>query len=219
MQLPRNSACPWQPQPFAGRWAPKHGTVPDCCFVGLWCKTTAVSVRKRPDFAASGQWEVITETDGVQESHVFDAVMVCTGHYQEPYLPLASFPGEPCFSTQVGWGFPPGFHSAPMGPLAAFTFASQPAPQRHHAGASGTLTLWEWLWAFSEMGKTPRKDADRLLHENLQSRTKIRWCREVTSSREMRPWTSQLHGGAEGLSTRLGQANVSGCKRCSLFPA
>ncbi|PKK27230.1 flavin containing monooxygenase 4 [Columba livia] len=56
-------------------------------------KTTAVSVRKRPDFAASGQWEVITETDGVQESHIFDAVMVCTGHYQEPYLPLASFPG------------------------------------------------------------------------------------------------------------------------------
>ncbi|NXT25875.1 FMO4 monooxygenase, partial [Syrrhaptes paradoxus] len=56
-------------------------------------KTTAVSVRKRPDFTTSGQWEVVTETDGVQESHVFDAVMVCTGHYQEPYLPLASFPG------------------------------------------------------------------------------------------------------------------------------
>ncbi|XP_072724003.1 dimethylaniline monooxygenase [N-oxide-forming] 4 [Ciconia boyciana] len=56
-------------------------------------KTTALSVRKRPDFATSGQWEVVTETDGVQESHIFDAVMVCTGHYQEPYLPLASFPG------------------------------------------------------------------------------------------------------------------------------
>ncbi|NWQ77068.1 FMO4 monooxygenase, partial [Columbina picui] len=64
-------------------------------------KTTVVSVRKRPDFAASGQWEVITETDGVQESHIFDAVMVCTGHYQEPYLPLASFPGKPCFSSQT----------------------------------------------------------------------------------------------------------------------
>ncbi|XP_068020714.1 dimethylaniline monooxygenase [N-oxide-forming] 4 [Melanerpes formicivorus] len=56
-------------------------------------KTTALSVRKRPDFAASGQWEVVTETHGVQELHIFDAVMVCTGHYQEPYLPLASFPG------------------------------------------------------------------------------------------------------------------------------
>ncbi|NWS75719.1 FMO4 monooxygenase, partial [Crotophaga sulcirostris] len=56
-------------------------------------KTTAISVRKRPDFTTSGQWEVITETDGIQELHIFDAVMVCTGHYQEPYLPLASFPG------------------------------------------------------------------------------------------------------------------------------
>ncbi|KAM6080029.1 dimethylaniline monooxygenase [N-oxide-forming] 4-like isoform 2-T6 [Theristicus caerulescens] len=56
-------------------------------------KTTVVSVKKHPDFTTSGQWDVITETDGVQESHVFDAVMVCTGHYQEPHLPLASFPG------------------------------------------------------------------------------------------------------------------------------
>ncbi|NWI62838.1 FMO4 monooxygenase, partial [Todus mexicanus] len=56
-------------------------------------KTTALSVRKRPDFATSGQWEVVTETNGVRETHIFDAVMVCTGHFQEPYLPLASFPG------------------------------------------------------------------------------------------------------------------------------
>ncbi|NWH73387.1 FMO4 monooxygenase, partial [Piaya cayana] len=56
-------------------------------------KTTALSVMKCPDFTTSGQWEVLTETDGVQQSHIFDAVMVCAGHYQEPYLPLASFPG------------------------------------------------------------------------------------------------------------------------------
>uniref|UniRef100_A0A8C3M5V3 Flavin-containing monooxygenase n=1 Tax=Geospiza parvula TaxID=87175 RepID=A0A8C3M5V3_GEOPR len=56
-------------------------------------QTTVLSVRKRPDFSTSGQWEVVTESRGVRESHVFDAVMVCTGHYQEPHLPLASFPG------------------------------------------------------------------------------------------------------------------------------
>ncbi|XP_061307877.1 dimethylaniline monooxygenase [N-oxide-forming] 2-like isoform X7 [Pezoporus flaviventris] len=56
-------------------------------------KTTVLSVRKCPDFATSGQWEVVTETNGIQKSHIFDAVMVCTGHFQEPYLPLASFPG------------------------------------------------------------------------------------------------------------------------------
>uniref|UniRef100_A0A8C8BM32 Flavin-containing monooxygenase n=1 Tax=Otus sunia TaxID=257818 RepID=A0A8C8BM32_9STRI len=60
-----------------------------------------LSVRKRLDFATSGQWEVVTETNGIQESHIFDAVMVCTGHYQEPYLPLASFPGiDTCFKGQ-----------------------------------------------------------------------------------------------------------------------
>ncbi|NXI08306.1 FMO4 monooxygenase, partial [Irena cyanogastra] len=56
-------------------------------------QTTVLSVRKRPDFLTSGRWEVVTECSGVRESHVFDAVMVCTGHYQEPYLPLAAFPG------------------------------------------------------------------------------------------------------------------------------
>ncbi|NXJ95149.1 FMO4 monooxygenase, partial [Corythaixoides concolor] len=56
-------------------------------------KTTVLSVRKRLDFATSGQWEVVTEIDGIQESHVFDAVMVCIGHYQKPNLPLVSFPG------------------------------------------------------------------------------------------------------------------------------
>ncbi|XP_035393158.1 dimethylaniline monooxygenase [N-oxide-forming] 2-like isoform X2 [Cygnus atratus] len=56
-------------------------------------KTTVLSVKKCLDFATSGQWEVVTETEGVQELHIFDAVMVCTGHYQVPHLPLASFPG------------------------------------------------------------------------------------------------------------------------------
>uniref|UniRef100_A0A8B9PVD3 Flavin-containing monooxygenase n=1 Tax=Apteryx owenii TaxID=8824 RepID=A0A8B9PVD3_APTOW len=61
-------------------------------------KTTVLSVKKRPDFSTSGQWDVVTETKAGQESHIFDAVMVCTGYYQEPLLPLASFPGiETCF--------------------------------------------------------------------------------------------------------------------------
>ncbi|KAF2988155.1 hypothetical protein EK904_013689 [Melospiza melodia maxima] len=38
--------------------------------------TTVLSVRKCPDFSTSGRWEVVTESHGVRESHVFDAVMV-----------------------------------------------------------------------------------------------------------------------------------------------
>lgn len=193
MQLLRDPACLWQPQPFAGRSSLKCGTVPDCYFVGLWCKTTVLSVRKRPDFATSGQWEVVTETNGIREVHVFDAVMVCTGHFQEPYLPLSFFPGKPCLSSGVGWGCPPGFHPAPMGPLTAFSSVSLPAPQSPHAGAGRILIPWEWWRAFPGMGKTPRKDAATLLHENLQSRTEQRRCKRVASPMEPRhPRVSQL---------------------------
>lgn len=53
------------------------------------------SVRKRPDFARTGQWEVVTEDkDGQQEKHVFDAVICCSGHYTYPNLPLKDFPGN-----------------------------------------------------------------------------------------------------------------------------
>ncbi|KAL8177435.1 UNVERIFIED_CONTAM: hypothetical protein K2H54_005004 [Gekko kuhli] len=56
-------------------------------------KTTVCSVQKHPDFTATGQWVVQTEKDGQQESAIFDAVMICSGRYAEPNLPLDSFPG------------------------------------------------------------------------------------------------------------------------------
>uniref|UniRef100_A0A0A9ZEH6 Flavin-containing monooxygenase n=1 Tax=Crotalus horridus TaxID=35024 RepID=A0A0A9ZEH6_CROHD len=59
--------------------------------------TKVCSVTKRPDFSTSGQWEVTTESEGKQESSVFDAVLVCTGHHTTPHLPLGSFPGLSTF--------------------------------------------------------------------------------------------------------------------------
>ncbi|NWJ09953.1 FMO1 monooxygenase, partial [Crypturellus undulatus] len=56
-------------------------------------ETTVLSVRKRPDFATTGQWDVVTEAGGKRTSHVFDAVMVCSGNFWEPSLPLHAFPG------------------------------------------------------------------------------------------------------------------------------
>ncbi|XP_030061782.1 dimethylaniline monooxygenase [N-oxide-forming] 2 [Microcaecilia unicolor] len=56
-------------------------------------KTLLKSVRKRPDFSTTGQWDIVTEKEGKQESTIFDAVFVCNGHFVEPYLPLESFPG------------------------------------------------------------------------------------------------------------------------------
>ncbi|XP_054837411.1 flavin-containing monooxygenase 1-like isoform X2 [Eublepharis macularius] len=63
-------------------------------------KTTVISIKKRPDFSTSGQWDVITETNGKQKSAIFDAVMVCIGYLTEPSLPLDSFPGIDKFNGQ-----------------------------------------------------------------------------------------------------------------------
>ncbi|XP_030061372.1 dimethylaniline monooxygenase [N-oxide-forming] 3 [Microcaecilia unicolor] len=56
-------------------------------------KTKVISVKKRPDFYTTGQWDVVVEMNGKQESAIFDAVMICTGHHVYPNLPLKSFPG------------------------------------------------------------------------------------------------------------------------------
>lgn len=57
-------------------------------------QTTVKRVAERPDFSLSGQWDVVTiNRHGEEERHVFDAVMVCSGHYICPALPLSDFPG------------------------------------------------------------------------------------------------------------------------------
>ncbi|XP_053463552.1 dimethylaniline monooxygenase [N-oxide-forming] 4 isoform X2 [Nycticebus coucang] len=64
-------------------------------------KTTVCSVTKRPDFSNTGQWDVVTETEGKQDRATFDAVMVCTGHFLNPRLPLESFAGIHKFKGQI----------------------------------------------------------------------------------------------------------------------
>ncbi|XP_044218225.1 flavin-containing monooxygenase 5-like [Thunnus albacares] len=61
-------------------------------------QTTVRSVKQRPDFSVSGQWDVVTiNRDGEEEKHVFDGVLVCSGHYTHPVLPLSDFPGHETF--------------------------------------------------------------------------------------------------------------------------
>ncbi|KAI3368948.1 hypothetical protein L3Q82_025921 [Scortum barcoo] len=62
-------------------------------------QTTVRSVTQRPDFSLYGQWDIVTiNVDGQEERHVFDAVLVCSGHYTHPSLPLSAFPGHESFS-------------------------------------------------------------------------------------------------------------------------
>lgn len=56
-------------------------------------KTEVCSVTKSPAFSKTGQWEVVTEKNGIKKKECFDAVLVCNGHHVDPYLPLESFPG------------------------------------------------------------------------------------------------------------------------------
>uniref|UniRef100_A0A8D0IZP1 Flavin-containing monooxygenase n=1 Tax=Sus scrofa TaxID=9823 RepID=A0A8D0IZP1_PIG len=58
------------------------------------------SVRKRSDFSCTGQWDVVVQTEGKQESYVFDGIMVCSGLYTDPLLPLQDFPGITSFKGQ-----------------------------------------------------------------------------------------------------------------------
>lgn len=64
-------------------------------------RTTVRSVTKRPDFSETGQWDVVTETEGKHETAIFDAVMVCTGHFSDSHLPLESFPGIHKFQGRI----------------------------------------------------------------------------------------------------------------------
>uniref|UniRef100_A0A8C5QGR5 Flavin-containing monooxygenase n=1 Tax=Leptobrachium leishanense TaxID=445787 RepID=A0A8C5QGR5_9ANUR len=63
-------------------------------------KTSVCSVKRHPDFATTGQWDVVTECDGKKESHVFDGILVCSGHHTFPHLPLHSFKGIEKFKGQ-----------------------------------------------------------------------------------------------------------------------
>ncbi|KAM8929989.1 dimethylaniline monooxygenase [N-oxide-forming] 2-like [Pelodytes ibericus] len=63
-------------------------------------QTLVHSVKKCPDFSSSGQWEIITEKGGKQESAIFDAVMVCSGHHADPYYPVETFPGLKTFKGE-----------------------------------------------------------------------------------------------------------------------
>ncbi|XP_045154162.1 dimethylaniline monooxygenase [N-oxide-forming] 3 isoform X1 [Echinops telfairi] len=60
-------------------------------------KTLVCSVRKHSNFSTTGQWVITSEEDGKQESAIFDAVMVCSGHHVYPNLPKESFPGLKLF--------------------------------------------------------------------------------------------------------------------------
>ncbi|XP_062250708.1 flavin-containing monooxygenase 5-like [Platichthys flesus] len=61
-------------------------------------QSTVLSMEPTPDFDVTGRWEVETESgEGRRDTRVFDAVIVCTGHFTKPHLPLKDFTGIESF--------------------------------------------------------------------------------------------------------------------------
>ncbi|XP_052056897.1 flavin-containing monooxygenase 5-like [Apodemus sylvaticus] len=56
-------------------------------------QTKVCSIKKRPDFSSSGQWDVVVESEETQKTYIFDGIMVCSGYYTEKYFPLQDFEG------------------------------------------------------------------------------------------------------------------------------
>ncbi|KAM3841645.1 flavin-containing monooxygenase 5-like [Vipera latastei] len=70
-------------------------------------KAQVCHLRKHRDFPITGQWVIVTEMNGKQESAVFDAVLICTGLYVQPYFPLDSFLGFEKFKGKIihSWAY------------------------------------------------------------------------------------------------------------------
>lgn len=71
-----------------------HKTVNRSNLFLVFFKTLVTSIKKCPNFLVTGQWEIVSEKDEKQESTIFDAVMICSGHHVYPNLPTDSFPGK-----------------------------------------------------------------------------------------------------------------------------
>ncbi|XP_061042071.1 flavin-containing monooxygenase 5 isoform X1 [Eubalaena glacialis] len=119
-------------------------------------KTTVCCVKKQPDFSTSGQWEVVTESEGKKEVNVFDGVMVCTGHHTNAHLPLESFPGIEKFKGQY-------FHSRDYKNPESFTgkrviiiglgnSGSDLAVEISHTAKQVFLSTRRGAWIFNRVG-------------------------------------------------------------------
>ncbi|XP_070797000.1 dimethylaniline monooxygenase [N-oxide-forming] 4-like isoform X3 [Pituophis catenifer annectens] len=131
----------------------KHFHLLDC----IQFKTTVYSIRKHPDFTATGQWVVYTEANGKQASTVFDAVMICSGHYTEVNLPLDSFPGFENFKGQYmhSWEYrdPKGLEGKKVLILGAGNTGGDVAVEVSRTAAKVFLSTRNGAWVLSRMSK------------------------------------------------------------------
>nr|XP_044994148.1 flavin-containing monooxygenase 5 [Jaculus jaculus] len=120
-------------------------------------KTIVCSVKKRPDFPASGQWEVVTESEGRKHTDVFDGVMVCTGHHTDAHLPLESFPGIEKFKGQYfhsrDYKNPVGFTGKRVIVIGIGNSGGDLAVEISHTAKQVFLSTRRGAWILNRVGK------------------------------------------------------------------
>uniref|UniRef100_UPI001E1B5805 dimethylaniline monooxygenase [N-oxide-forming] 2 n=1 Tax=Jaculus jaculus TaxID=51337 RepID=UPI001E1B5805 len=120
-------------------------------------QTTVLSVKRRPDFSSSGQWEVCTQNNGKEQCAVFDAVMVCSGHHIQPHIPLTSFPGIERFKGQYfhsrQYKHPVGFEGKRILVIGIGNSASDIASELSKKAAQVFVSTRQGSWVMSRISK------------------------------------------------------------------
>nr|XP_033817193.1 dimethylaniline monooxygenase [N-oxide-forming] 2-like [Geotrypetes seraphini]XP_033817194.1 dimethylaniline monooxygenase [N-oxide-forming] 2-like [Geotrypetes seraphini]XP_033817195.1 dimethylaniline monooxygenase [N-oxide-forming] 2-like [Geotrypetes seraphini]XP_033817196.1 dimethylaniline monooxygenase [N-oxide-forming] 2-like [Geotrypetes seraphini]XP_033817197.1 dimethylaniline monooxygenase [N-oxide-forming] 2-like [Geotrypetes seraphini]XP_033817198.1 dimethylaniline monooxygenase len=118
-------------------------------------KTLVKNIRKRSDFSSTGQWDIVTEKEGKQESTIFDAVFVCNGHFVEPYLPLESFPGIEKFKGRWfhsrEYKTPDGFQNKKVLILGIGNSAADIATELSHTASEVFLSTRRGIWVLNRI--------------------------------------------------------------------
>nr|UYQ90858.1 flavin-containing monooxygenase 2 [Felis catus] len=174
-------------------------------------QTTVLSVRKHPDFSSSGQWEVVTESNGKKQSAVFDAVMVCSGHHILPHIPLDSFPGIEKFKGQYfhsrQYKHPEGFEGKRILVIGLGNSASDIAVELSKKAAQVFISTRHGSWVMSRISEDGYP-WDMVLHtrfismlRNVLSRFKI--IRKWMMEQQMNRWFNHANYGLQPQNKHL----------------
>ncbi|KAM4641188.1 dimethylaniline monooxygenase [N-oxide-forming] 2-like [Discoglossus pictus] len=120
-------------------------------------ETVVCSVQRHSDFSSTGKWVVVTETNGQKETTIFDAVMVCTGQHEKPFLPLKSFPGIDKFKGQKfhsrEYKTPVGFDGKQVLVIGMGNSGVDIATELSHTAAQVYLTTRKGVWVLKRHEK------------------------------------------------------------------
>ncbi|XP_008846746.1 dimethylaniline monooxygenase [N-oxide-forming] 2 [Nannospalax galili] len=166
-------------------------------------QTTVLSVKKCPDFASSGQWEVYIQSNGKEQQVVFDAIMVCSGHHIQPHIPLKSFPGIEKFKGQYfhsrQYKDPAGFEGKRILVIGIGNSASDIACELSKKAAQVFISTRQGTWVMSRISEDGYP-WDMVFHtrfnsmlRNVLPRTIVKWM----MAQQMNRWFNHENYGLE----------------------